>query len=45
MKIYFVRHGQTQANINKAEYTLDDNKHPLTERGIKQAIYTGKNLI
>jgi len=33
MKIYFVRHGQTQANIDKVEYTLDDNKYPLTELG------------
>ena len=30
MRIYFVRHKQTQANIDKAEYTLDDNKHSFT---------------
>ena len=44
MRIFFVRHGQTQANIDKKEYTLDDSIHSLTERGEKQAIHTGKYL-
>ena len=44
MKIFFVRHGQTQANIDNKQYTLDDSIHPLTERGEKQATHTGKYL-
>ena len=44
MKIYFVRHGQTQANIENVYYTLDDSIHPLTKRGEKQATHTGKYL-
>ena len=44
MKIFFVRHGQTQANIDKRFYTLDDSIHPITDRGEKQAIHTGKYL-
>jgi len=44
MKIFFVRHAQTQANIDNLNYTLDDTLHPITERGKKQATYTGKYL-
>ena len=44
MKIFFVRHGQTQANIDNVYYTLDDSIHPLTKRGEKQATHTGKYL-
>ena len=44
MKIFFVRHGQTQVNIDNKDYTLDDSIHPLTERGKKQATHTGKYL-
>ena len=44
MKIFFVRHAQTQQNIDNSNYTLDDNLHPITERGEKQAMHTGKYL-
>ena len=45
MKIYFIRHGQTQNNLDKLyHYSMDHNKHPITERGEKQAIHTGKYL-
>ena len=44
MKVFFVRHGQTQANVDNIIYTKKDEMHPLTERGIQQAIHTGKYL-
>ena len=39
--IYFVRHGQSQANVDRI-YAPDDS--PLTEKGRQQAIDGGKNL-
>lgn len=36
MKVFFVRHGQTLANINPREYPWDNNC-PLTELGEQQA--------
>lgn len=44
MKIFFVRHAQTQANIDNSNYTLDDTLHPITVRGEHQAMHTGKYL-
>ena len=44
MKIIFVRHGQTQCNVDKINYTTNDLLHPLTNRGEQQAIFTGKYL-
>jgi broad specificity phosphatase PhoE len=36
MKLYFVRHGESVANILK-EFSNSGVKHPLTEKGIEQA--------
>jgi broad specificity phosphatase PhoE len=44
MKIFFVRHGQTVANIENTEYTNNDELHPLTAHGKLQATYAGKYL-
>jgi len=46
MEIYFVRHAQTQMNVDKKFY---DNfgpfeYYPITEHGKKQAIVTGKHI-
>jgi broad specificity phosphatase PhoE len=42
MKVFFVRHGQTQANVEKRPYK--DIKEPLTEKGILQAKKAGEYL-
>uniref|UniRef100_A0A6C0EC00 Histidine phosphatase family protein n=1 Tax=viral metagenome TaxID=1070528 RepID=A0A6C0EC00_9ZZZZ len=42
MKVFFVRHGETQANVEKRPYK--NIKEPLTENGISQAIKAGKYL-
>lgn len=42
-KIYFVRHGQTQNNLNNNMNTGDDND-PLTDLWIEQAISAWKSL-
>jgi broad specificity phosphatase PhoE len=36
MKLYFVRHGESTANL-LGEFSNDNNRHPLTELGIEQA--------
>lgn len=36
MKIYFVRHGESTANLLR-EFSNSDSKHPLTETGLRQA--------
>ncbi len=36
MKFYFVRHGESEANLLR-EFSNSGIKHPLTERGVKQA--------
>lgn len=43
MKIYFVRHGQTDFNIDKG-YANSDIDHPLNETGILQAKQTRDQL-
>jgi len=42
MKVFFVRHGQTQANVEQRPYK--DIKEPLTEKGILQAKKAGEYL-
>ena len=42
MKVFFVRHGQTQANVEERPYK--DIKEPLTEKGILQAKKAGEYL-
>ena len=46
MEIIFVRHAQTQMNVEKRVYDNfgKDEYYPLTDVGIKQAITTGKYL-
>jgi broad specificity phosphatase PhoE len=46
MEIIFVRHAQTQMNVEKRAYDNfgKDEYYPLTDIGIKQAITTGKYL-
>src|ERR1700744_3612221 len=41
--IYFMRHGESEANIQKIIQGQELDS-PLNETGIKQAIYTGKYL-
>ena len=36
MKLYFVRHGESVANLLR-EFSNSGVKHPLTERGVEQA--------
>jgi 2,3-bisphosphoglycerate-dependent phosphoglycerate mutase len=43
MKIYFVRHGESEANILK-EFSNWGDKHPLTEKGRQQAEVLAQNL-
>lgn len=43
MKIYFVRHGQTEWNLKKRIQGRADK--PLNEQGKQQAIETRQNLI
>ena len=43
MKVYFVRHGESQANLLR-EFSNTGIKHPLTEQGLAQAQQTAKNL-
>ena len=42
MKVFFVRHGQTQANVEKRLHK--DIKEPLTDKGILQAKKAGEYL-
>jgi broad specificity phosphatase PhoE len=44
MKIFFVRYGQTLANLEKKSYNTNDELNSITDRGIQQAIHTGKYL-
>jgi broad specificity phosphatase PhoE len=43
MKLYFVRHGESEANILR-EFSNRGFKHGLTERGFQQAKQLGLNL-
>ncbi len=36
MRLYFVRHGESQANLRR-EFSNTGSKHPLTEKGVAQA--------
>ena len=36
MKIYFIRHGESQANISKAYNSRNNSIHSLTEKGVLQ---------
>lgn len=43
MNLYFVRHGQSQANI-LMEFSNRGFKHPLTEKGIQQSLELAQKL-
>jgi broad specificity phosphatase PhoE len=43
MKLYFVRHGESVANILH-EFSNSGFKHPLTEKGVRQAHTLGQSL-
>lgn len=43
MKLYFVRHGESEANLVQ-EFSNSGLKHPLTARGLAQAQQLAKNL-
>ena len=43
MKLYFVRHGESAANVVH-EFSNTGLKHPLTEKGIQQAQAVGRSL-
>ena len=43
MKLYFVRHGESTANLT-GEFSNNNSKHPLTEMGIAQVKSTASNL-
>jgi probable phosphoglycerate mutase len=43
MKFYFVRHGESTANLLK-EFSISESRHPLTENGIAQAHSLALNL-
>jgi 2,3-bisphosphoglycerate-dependent phosphoglycerate mutase len=43
MKLYFVRHTESEANVKRI-YSNRDLPHPLTERGRKQAQALARNL-
>jgi len=36
MRLYFVRHGESTANLRR-EFSNSGSKHPLTEKGVEQA--------
>lgn len=42
MKVYFVRHGETEVNIEKRYHTAESN--PLSENGLKQANAVAKRF-
>ena len=43
MELYFVRHGESTANLT-GEFSNNNSKHPLTEMGIAQVKSTACNL-
>ncbi len=43
MRLYFVRHGESVANIERV-FSNTGNKHPLTQKGIEQARLLADNL-
>ena len=43
MKLYFVRHGESTANLLR-EFSNSGFKHPLTEKGIEQAYALARSL-
>jgi 2,3-bisphosphoglycerate-dependent phosphoglycerate mutase len=44
MKIYFIRHGESSANVQQI-FSNSGNKHPLTQRGIEQAQRLASELV
>jgi broad specificity phosphatase PhoE len=44
MKIYFVRHGESEANLLQ-EFSNHGDKHPLTDRGRQQAEALARDLM
>ena len=43
MKLHFVRHGESEANL-LMEFSNSGSKHPLTEQGLAQAQELARNL-
>ena len=43
MKLYFVRHGESEANLLH-EFSNSGHRHPLTARGIEQARTVARSL-
>ncbi len=43
MKLYFIRHGESEANL-LGEFSNSESKHPLTERGMAQAQDSARSL-
>ena len=43
MNLYFVRHGESTANVLQ-EFNNEDDKHPLTEKGVEQACALARSL-
>jgi len=37
MRLYFVRHGESEANVSRQFSHKDQESHPLTDKGIEQA--------
>jgi broad specificity phosphatase PhoE len=44
MKLYFMRHGESTANLQN-QFSNTEDRHPLTEPGVEQAITAGRCLI
>jgi probable phosphoglycerate mutase len=44
MKLYFVRHGESIANLLR-EFSNNEYKHPLTDKGIEQAHAVARSLL
>ena len=42
MKVFFIRHGETQTNVENKSYI--DGTEPITQKGVSQAILAGKYL-
>jgi len=46
MEVFFVRHAETQMNVDRKRYdNYEKNEYyPITDNGIKMSIETGKHL-
>lgn len=44
MRLYFVRHGESTANVLQ-EFNNMEDKHPLTEKGVAQACALARSLV